>query len=118
MRSLLYGVQWVNFKPPTPCGVGPTGVPAWLLFKFISIHAPREGCDCVTHGHFYATGISIHAPREGCDWRTWKSVYMRLRFQSTHPVRGATEKNNITGRRSKISIHAPREGCDNPDSRF
>ena len=33
--------------------------------------------------------ISIHAPREGCDGRV--SGWIRCgRFQSTHPVRGAT----------------------------
>ena len=33
-------------------------------------------------------------------------------FQSTHPVRGATDTElGIVGR-GYISIHAPREGCD------
>ena len=34
--------------------------------------------------------ISIHAPREGCDSRARKKMRDPLRFQSTHPVRGAT----------------------------
>ena len=35
---------------------------------FISIHAPREGCDCREHHAISVRpDISIHAPREGCD---------------------------------------------------
>ena len=33
-------------------------------------------------------------------------------FQSTHPVRGATDTENQDKTMSRISIHAPREGCD------
>ena len=33
-------------------------------------------------------------------------------FQSTHPVRGATDKVCHNGGGNTISIHAPREGCD------
>ena len=35
-----------------------------------------------------------------------------LRFQSTHPVRGATFACRVGERLVEISIHAPREGCD------
>ena len=35
---------------------------------WISIHAPREGCDFVhIEGDNVSDVISIHAPREGCD---------------------------------------------------
>ena len=78
----------------------------------ISIHAPRVGCDiiCVqAHLNFL---ISIHAPRVGCDENPFEtqevSAYFNprtpcgvrpglsfqslavSRFQSTHPVWGAT----------------------------
>ena len=33
-------------------------------------------------------------------------------FQSTHPVRGATEVRRFAEDIADISIHAPREGCD------
>ena len=33
-------------------------------------------------------------------------------FQSTHPVRGATDERYIDSEHVEISIHAPREGCD------
>ena len=34
------------------------------------------------------------------------------RFQSTHPVRGATDCKTVPGSYNGISIHAPRAGCD------
>ena len=100
----------------------------------ISIHAPREGCDGEALGGLSGLPISIHAPREGCDSSRRRPSTSRSRFQSTHPVRGAT--NSRRGRRNarefqsthpvrgatpylrrpdrmgQISIHAPREGCD------
>ena len=33
-------------------------------------------------------------------------------FQSTHPVRGATKAIRLVLNITEISIHAPREGCD------
>ena len=35
-----------------------------------------------------------------------------LLFQSTHPVRGATDAETLLKMHRPISIHAPREGCD------
>ena len=55
----------------------------------ISIHAPREGCDCHCHADYLPDAISIHAPREGCD------LFAVLGYSLF-----------------RISIHAPREGCD------
>ena len=56
--------------------------------------------------------ISIHAPREGCDnWKQHAIGYYR-EFQSTHPVRGATQPTEAELAAAGISIHAPREGCD------
>ena len=103
----------------------------------ISIHAPREGCDgdiyrlAAKQGYFnprtprgvrlIATPlrqviknhtISIHAPREGCDACASDQAYHPVRFQSTHPARGATEVNAEVFQLVDISIHAPREGCD------
>ena len=80
--------------------------------RTISIHAPREGCDQRTTGRAHIHRISIHAPREGCD-PCWSTAYgMRVEFQSTHPVRGATLYTGAAAVNVGISIHAPREGCD------
>ena len=65
-----------------------------LLFAHIytiSIHAPREGCD--DPDFVYTIGetvISIHAPREGCDSKINGVSATTVKFQSTHPARGAT----------------------------
>ena len=79
----------------------------------ISIHAPRAGCDhtlpdlvfwsfyfnprtpCGVRLHFLTSikargKISIHAPRAGCDIKDRILPCRSVRFQSTHPVRGAT----------------------------
>ena len=80
--------------------------------QFISIHAPRVGCDQTRTDLTRTSRISIHAPRVGCDdnlvvecspkWhfnpRTpcgVRQLYTgrkreSIKFQSTHPVWGAT----------------------------
>ena len=44
---------------------------------------------CVQLGHIHGV-ISIHAPRVGCDYRILGDTQQSHRFQSTHPVWGAT----------------------------
>ena len=61
----------------------------------ISIHAPREGCDPAFSTPSAHCNISIHAPREGCDLRPARKIRERHRFQSTHPMRGATDYQAI-----------------------
>ena len=56
--------------------------------------------------------ISIHAPREGSDGIPGLPDKIMLEFQSTLPVRGATEADGAFLRDILISIHAPREGSD------
>ena len=57
-------------------------------------------------------GVSIHAPREGCDDRIEDLDEEPVRFQFTHPGRGATAKTERAIAGTMVSIHAPREGCD------
>ena len=42
--------------------------------RYISIHAPREGCDKASTLYTLFSSISIHAPREGCDIRSLSSM--------------------------------------------
>ena len=56
--------------------------------------------------------ISIHAPREGSDCLESAAEYGNCKFQSTLPVRGATCPARLCLGRRQISIHAPREGSD------
>ena len=78
----------------------------------ISIHAPHAGCDAsISHSGIYYS-ISIHAPHAGCDRLDNMCIALKLRFQSTHPMRGATGCTECIERRVPISIHAPHAGCD------
>ena len=58
----------------------------------ISIHAPLAGCDSTTERTNKQEDISIHAPLAGCDSSSWWGGAARKKFQSTHPLRGATAK--------------------------
>ena len=106
----------------------------------ISIHAPRVGCDNGWPAAATPAGISIHAPRVGCDTLILLSPPRRVdfnprtpcgvrphiyiyvnrknKFQSTHPVWGATSHRRSRSCYRPISIHAPRVGCDVPVKRI
>ena len=102
-----------DFNPRTPCGVRRGYAPIYARQNFISIHAPRAGCDatvCVprwiarvfqsTHPVRGATVDQVvdlgcvvfqstHPVRGATVYDTY-SIIVPTRFQSTHPVRGAT----------------------------
>ena len=100
----------------------------------ISIHAPRAGSDSIYGISSTYFLISIHAPRAGSDNNTPTNTTKtgdfnprspcgeRLKlsqlllcwylFQSTLPVRGATEAVTTATLLVSISIHAPRAGSD------
>ena len=111
------------------------GVQAFIFRPYISIHAPRAGSDC------YVAGLPRKAkyfnPRSPCGERlvsplhliftapfqstlpvrgatdfTFIFVHSRLKFQSTLPVRGATDPSALFCGLVDISIHAPRAGSD------
>ena len=86
VRHRLHGQ---DFNPRTPCGVRPTRRSDRPLRQLISIHAPLAGCD---------VAMAL--------WLTAKV------FQSTHPLRGATQPILVVRRVVSISIHAPLAGCD------
>ena len=60
------------------------------------------------------TRISIHAPRAGRDFFFFTHFLFLLAFQSTRPVRGATNGDGKPNANGCISIHAPRAGRDAP----
>ena len=124
----------LHFNPRTPCGVrlaccmlftrqsefqsthpmrGATGRRYRIRRRLgISIHAPHAGCDELYRMNDSTYRISIHAPHAGCDARTRFSTNSSAEFQSTHPMRGATEKAIAACTDVYISIHAPHAGCD------
>ena len=59
-----------------------------------------------------ATFISIHAPRAGRDLVYGLLANGFTEFQSTRPVRGATDQVHRGELAGSISIHAPRAGRD------
>ena len=80
---------------------------------WISIHAPREGSDdlYIILGLMCSKFQSTLPVRGATEGRyTVDPAYAS--FQSTLPVRGATALLNYAGANSIISIHAPREGSD------
>ena len=100
------------FNSRTPCGV------RLLLGTFIespfwvSIHAPRVGCD--RHQERVPARERRFNSRTPCGVRPGK---LRLRaddpaFQFTHPVWGATTDSPRLRDVTRVSIHAPRVGCD------
>ena len=56
--------------------------------------------------------ISIHAPRAGSDLLFECIIPREMSFQSTLPVRGATDEASTLYIDDTISIHAPRAGSD------
>ena len=78
----------------------------------VSIHAPREGCDC--------TFVVITLVEVSFNSRTPGGVRLEeasrrlvdIKFQFTHPGRGATPAVGANVVNEMVSIHAPREGCD------
>ena len=78
----------------------------------ISIHAAREGGDRRAKAPDPRRGISIHAAREGGDGCHRCSTQTDEGFQSTPPVKAATNSDTVYFMSSGISIHAAREGGD------
>ena len=102
---------------------------------FISIHAPRAGCDIWLLGILERRWISIHAPRAGCDHTSLIGRHSLCNFNPRTPcgvrrqpsigsvswadyfnprtpcgVRLLSQTPLVYG--VLISIHAPRAGCD------
>ena len=98
---------------------GATAMPKELELKHnISIHAPRAGCDELERIIKEREAISIHAPRAGCDAADKTLNNKRTVFQSTHPVRGATDTTSVVlCMRGFQSTHPVRGATGGPDRR-
>ena len=124
----------VHFNPRTPCGVRRMVLLTIVNRCLFQSTHPLRGATTDFTGDYDNSGISIHAPLAGCDHSSG-SLRRRVRhfnprtpcgvrpsarcpysgevvFQSTHPLRGATDKFGHTGKTAEISIHAPLAGCD------
>ena len=103
------------------------------IFK-VSIHAPREGCDCsstTTAARSWCFnsrtpgGVRHTRPRGFLGDMEFQFTHPgrgatvciclfgdNVEFQFTHPGRGATYDEQEKRHVPTVSIHAPREGCD------
>ena len=82
----------------------------------VSIHAPRAGRDCSrTKSIATHDGFNPRAPC-GARPRGFLNDARRVSFQSTRPVRGATERTRGMRFTQAVSIHAPRAGRDRASS--
>ncbi len=81
----------LHFNPRTPGGVRRCARNQSITFPFISIHAPRVGCDviCYCINKERQTFQSTH-PGWGATYRRNHCLSGHIRFQSTHPGWGAT----------------------------
>ena len=82
------------------------------VLPLISLHAPLAGCDLQARQGLPA--FRDFNPRTPCGVRleTRMRVSKPIKFQSTHPLRGATITRTPARRGHGISIHAPLAGCD------
>ena len=82
------------------------------LSPCISIHAPRAGRDAAAA--VTPLAADYFNPRAPCGARplVYIEEVTQQEFQSTRPVRGATQISFLSLRDLPISIHAPRAGRD------
>ena len=99
----------LDFNPRTPCGVRPVKDRPIDKIDEISIHAPHAGCD--PSAVRTANVSTDFNPRTPCGVR--HPEYRRLavfsrKFQSTHPMRGATFRQLArTGRSGNFNPRTP-----------
>ena len=80
--------------------------------RWVSIHAPREGCDEAYNKVMnIMSGFNSRTPG-GVRLSTFHCLLLSIKFQFTHPGRGATYYEDDFTPEQHVSIHAPREGCD------
>ncbi len=101
-----------DFNPRTPCGVRLEPPKSKTSDLQISIHAPHAGCDARTPAS--GSRRPDFNPRTPCGVRPWSCLPCGppRPFQSTHPMRGATNHATKKSNAVSISIHAPHAGCD------
>ena len=89
-----------------------------LMVVDVSIHAPWEGCDQVGaeghRGHSCFNSRTLGRVRQVVEGGRFPSI----KFQFTHPGKGATLCHLCSHCVGLVSIHAPWEGCDTSDGEW
>ncbi len=120
MRGATYGCKGIqfdnrNFNPRTPCGVRRHYTRIIKMRK--AYFNPRTPCGvrpaAVQPSGKRSRFQSTH-PMRGAT-QLADAAGIDIRFQSTHPMRGATNKRIKLLETDAISIHAPHAGCDAND---
>ena len=112
-RSSSYACRPIHFNPHSPCGERLGIEYSVLVLDVISIHTPLAGSDFDHRFRCFRTcAISIHTPLAGSD--LFPSFFGRevTKFQSTLPLRGATQCRMPASTGQQISIHTPLAGSD------
>ena len=82
------------------------------ILDFISIHAAHAGSDRSIKFTADRPAISIHAAHAGSDQAPYPFNLALVVFQSTLPMRAATDNPDMLIGELKISIHAAHAGSD------
>ena len=100
-----------NFNPRAPCGARQHTMSAIPTLSCISIHAPLAGRDFRWKEFLQAAGN--FNPRAPCGARLHASRHNRreILFQSTRPLRGATQYRDITISKTTFQSTRPLRGA-------
>ena len=79
-----------GFNSRTPCGVRPQARSNQQWARMFQFTHPVRGATTQRQWRCHTNYVSIHAPRAGCDHQVPKHIQSHQQFQFTHPVRGAT----------------------------
>ena len=96
MWQEVESIEWVckNFYSHIPCGMWPTVSRGREVWKSISTHTSRVGCDFNSLGAVLAPlAISTHTSRVGCESARTATNFMKYEFLLTHPVWDVTQYN-------------------------
>ena len=128
----------VCFNPRAPCGARPDLSRQEEVTKWFQSTRPMRGATRQPRRRFGDAKVSIHAPHAGRDRRLLAAyppigcfnprapcgarpkittvAVKKSAFQSTRPMRGATNRRTGGARTGHVSIHAPHAGRDHADS--
>ena len=84
------------------------------LMLYVHDFNPRTPCGMRRNIKLLQTAILHFNPRTPCGMRPMSKIQFSkvMIFQSTHPLRDATDQLDLLGGLMDISIHAPLAGCD------
>ena len=101
-----------NFNPRTPREVRPSGCSSPSLCHIFQSTHPARGATYLFAAVRDASHISIHAPRERCDCTADRPLPGRYDFNPRTPREVRLPQSYSCHPITRISIHAPRERCD------